>query len=81
MPWDCGQSMHVKTVDLEYCTHLAINWGCVVEINQETDYYREAGQARNGVDLLRDGFRLGKLMLRHYRHVPISSIDRVGVVG
>jgi hypothetical protein len=42
-----------KNVDVEYSTHLAINWGCVVEINQDKNYDREAGQARNGVDLLR----------------------------
>jgi hypothetical protein len=30
---------------LEYCTHLAINWGCAVEINQENNHDREAGQA------------------------------------
>jgi hypothetical protein len=53
MPWDCGQSMRVKTVDVEYCTHLAINWGCAEEINQVKDYDREAGQARSRVDLSR----------------------------
>jgi hypothetical protein len=36
-----------KKVDVEYCTHLAINWGCTVEINQEKNYDRKAGQARN----------------------------------
>ena len=45
MPWDCGQSMRVIKVDVEYCTHLAINWGCIEGINQEIDYYREAGYA------------------------------------
>jgi len=38
---------------LEYCTHLAINWGCAVEINQERNYDREAGHARTGVNLFR----------------------------
>jgi hypothetical protein len=40
-----------KKVDVEYCTHLAINSGCTVEIYQEEYYDREAGQARNGVNL------------------------------
>jgi hypothetical protein len=53
MPLDCGQSMRVKKVDVEYCTHLAINWGCTVEINQDKNYDREAGQACNGVNLSR----------------------------
>jgi hypothetical protein len=47
MPWNYGQLMREKEVDVEYCTHLAINWGCTVEINQEKNYDREAGQARN----------------------------------
>jgi hypothetical protein len=38
---------------VEYCTHLAIDWGCIVEINQGNKCDREAGQARNGVNLLR----------------------------
>ena len=53
MPWDCGQSIRVKEVDVEYCTHLAINWGCAVEINEVKNYDREAGQARSGINLLR----------------------------
>jgi hypothetical protein len=32
-----------KKVDVEYCTHLAINWVCIVEINQDKNYDREAG--------------------------------------
>jgi hypothetical protein len=36
--------MRVKNVDVEYCTHLAINRGCIVEINQDNNYDREAGQ-------------------------------------
>jgi hypothetical protein len=51
MPWDCGQSMRVKTVDVEYYTHLAIDWGRTEEINQVKNYDREARQARNGVNL------------------------------
>ena len=51
--WDCGQLMHVKEVDVEYCTHLAINWGCTVVINEDKNYDREAGQARNRVNLSR----------------------------
>jgi hypothetical protein len=54
MPWDCGQSMRVKKVEVEYRTHLAINWGRTEEINQDKNYDREAGQARSGVDLLRE---------------------------
>ena len=34
-----------KRVDVEYSTHLAINWGCIIEINQDKNYYHEAGQA------------------------------------
>jgi hypothetical protein len=30
---------------VEYYTHLAINLGCTVEINQDKNYDREAGQA------------------------------------
>jgi hypothetical protein len=36
-----------KKVGVEYCTHLAINWGCAEVINQVENYDREAGQARN----------------------------------
>jgi len=36
-----------KKVDAEYCTHLAVNWGRNVEINQGKNYDGEAGQARN----------------------------------
>jgi hypothetical protein len=36
-----------KKIDVEYHTHLAINRGCTVEINQEKNYDRKAGQARN----------------------------------
>jgi hypothetical protein len=32
-----------KKVDVEYCTHLAINWVCIVEINQDKNYDCEAG--------------------------------------
>ena len=35
-------SMYVKKVDVEYCTHLAINWGCRVDINQNKNYDCEA---------------------------------------
>ena len=35
---DCGQSMRVRKVYIEYCTHLAINWRCIVGTNQEIDY-------------------------------------------
>jgi hypothetical protein len=42
-----------KTVDIEYCTHLAINWGCIVDINQDKNYDRESGQARSGINLWR----------------------------
>ena len=54
MPWDCGRSVREKKVDAEYWTHLAINWGCTVEINQEKNYDREAGHARNRVNLSRE---------------------------
>jgi hypothetical protein len=74
-----------KKVDVEYCTHLAINWGLgrTEEINQDKNYDCEAGQARKGVDLSYRGdeFRLRKLKVRPYRHVPISSIEGVDVVG
>jgi len=30
---------------VEYCTHLAINWGCIEKINQGKNYDRKAGQA------------------------------------
>ena len=56
MPWDCGQSMHLKKIDVEYCTNLAIDWGCAVEINQDKNYDRKAGQARNGINLSREWF-------------------------
>ena len=36
-----------EKVVMEYCTHLAIYWGCTVEINQGKNYDREAGQTRN----------------------------------
>jgi hypothetical protein len=42
-----------KKVYVEYCTHLAINWGRIVKINQDKNYDREAGQARSGVNLSR----------------------------
>ena len=45
--------MRVKKVDVEYCTHLAIDWGRNEVINQVENYDREAGQARNGVNLSR----------------------------
>jgi hypothetical protein len=74
----------MKKVDVEYyCTHLAINWGCTVEIEQGKNYDPEARQARNGVDLSRGWIytSVRKLKVRPYRHVPISSIDSVDVVG
>ncbi len=40
-----------KNADVEYCTHLAVNFGCSVETDQGKDYDPEAGQARNGVNL------------------------------
>ncbi len=77
--------INVRTkVYVEYCTHLAIVFGCVVEINQDKNYDREAGQARSRVNLSRgwpDGFRLGELEVRPFCHVPISSTDRAVVVG
>jgi hypothetical protein len=42
-----------KKYNVEYYTHLAINWGCIVEINQIKNYDHEARQARNGVNLSR----------------------------
>jgi hypothetical protein len=36
-----------EKVDVEYCTHLAIDWGCTVETNQNKNYDREAGQTRS----------------------------------
>ena len=42
-----------KKVDVEYFTHLAIDWGCTVDINEDKNYDREAGQARDGVNLSR----------------------------
>jgi hypothetical protein len=42
-----------KRVYVESCTHLAINWGCIEEIDQVKHYDREAGQARNGIKLSR----------------------------
>ena len=54
MPWDYGQSTHVKKVDVEYyCTHLAIDRESTVEIKQDKNYDRKAGQARCGVNLSR----------------------------
>jgi hypothetical protein len=53
MPWVRGQSMRVENVDVEYRTHLAIHWGCIVETRQDENYDREAGQACNGVNLSR----------------------------
>ena len=43
--------MGFKKVDVEYCTHLAIDRGCTVEINKDKNYDGKAGQARNGVNL------------------------------
>ena len=43
--------MRVKKVYVGYCTHLAVNWGCPAEINQDMDYDCEAGQARSRVNL------------------------------
>ena len=43
-----------KKVDVEYCTNLAIDRGCSVEINQEQNCDHKAGQARNGVNLSRE---------------------------
>jgi len=40
-----------KRADAEYCTDLAVNFGRNAEIDQGKNYDREAGQARNGVDL------------------------------
>jgi hypothetical protein len=42
-----------KKADAEYCTHLAVNFGRNAEIDHGKNYDREAGQARNGVDLSR----------------------------
>ena len=36
-----------KEVNVVYCAHLAINWGYTVDINQDKNYDREAGQARS----------------------------------
>ena len=47
----CGQSMGLKKADVEYCTNLAIDRGCTVEINKDKNYDGKAGQARNGVNL------------------------------
>ena len=49
---DFDQSVRVK-VDIEYCIHLTIDSGPAVEIDQDENYDREAGQARNGVNLSR----------------------------
>jgi hypothetical protein len=40
-----------KKADAEYCTHLAVNFRRIAEIDQGKNYDREAGQARNRVDL------------------------------
>jgi hypothetical protein len=48
--------MRVKKVNVEYCTHLTINWGRAEETNQDKNYDREAGQARSGVDLSARGW-------------------------
>ena len=52
---DCGQSIRVKELDLdvEYCTDLATNWRCTVEINEDKNHDRESGQARDGINLSR----------------------------
>ena len=51
-----------KKADEKYCTHLAINiFGHNAVIVVGKNYDHEAGQARNGIDLPRDRFRLGKL--------------------
>lgn len=46
--------MCVKKMDTEYCTHLAVNFGCNGEVNQGKTYGHEAGQAGNGVDLSKE---------------------------
>jgi hypothetical protein len=43
-----------KKVDVEHCTHLTINWRRTEETDQDKNYDREAGQARNRVNLSRD---------------------------
>ncbi len=72
-----------KKADAEYCTHLAVNFGRNVETDQDINYDREAGQARNCVNLSKGKIQtmIGKLKVRPYRHIPISSIDRVDVLG
>ena len=44
----------LKKDDVEYWTHLAINWGCPVKISQDKNYDPDAGQARSGVNLSRE---------------------------
>ncbi len=43
--------MHIEKVDAEYRAHLAVNFGRNAEIDEAKNYDREAGQARNGVNL------------------------------
>ena len=45
-----------KKKDVEYCTHLAINWRCIEEFDHGKNYDCEAGQARKGVNLSARGW-------------------------
>jgi hypothetical protein len=72
-----------KKADAEYCTHLAVNFGRDVETDQDINYDREAGQARHGINLSKGKIQtmIGRLEVRPYRNIPISSIDMVDVLG
>jgi hypothetical protein len=70
------------TTDADYCTHLAVNFGFKVKTGQDKYHGREAGKARGGVDLSKGQNQTRKPTIRpQYRHVPISSIDNVDVLG
>jgi hypothetical protein len=63
------------------CTHLTVNWGRDIEIDQVKDYGHEGGEARNGVNLSRGLIRLEPLgeTQKKYPYCPsiwmVSSDD------
>jgi hypothetical protein len=63
--------MRVKKVDAKYCTHLAVNFGRKAEIDHGKNYDREAGQARNGVDLSKR--RSGQIQTRETQSMTLST--------
>jgi hypothetical protein len=57
-----------KKADAEYCAHLAVDFGRKAEIEYGINYDREAGQARNGIDLSK-----GQIQTRESQSKALSS--------